>query len=93
MGTLINAATPIWRLIIVLVSLLGAVLLIGGVAIAYFGSTAQTTFTIFGSQFSSTSVGLSLAFIGVVLVGVVLRRTLASVDRLGTSPKEGIRKD
>jgi uncharacterized integral membrane protein len=79
---IIRAATPIWKLSLILSGILGGILLGGGIVLAYFGNTAQTTFTLFGNQFSSTSVGVALAFMGVVLVGFVIRRILISLDRI-----------
>jgi hypothetical protein len=86
---LIRAATPIWRLTIILTAILGAILLLGGIELALFGNTATTNFTLFGNQFSSTSVGVSIAFMGVVLVAVVVRRILTSLDRITTGEQKG----
>ena len=79
---IIAAATPIWRLSLIISAVLGGLLLGGGIVLAYFGNAAQTTFTLFGNQFSSTSVGVAIAFMGVVLVGFVIRRILISLDRI-----------
>lgn len=88
----VRVATPLLRLILLLGALLGAVLLVGGVYLALMGGQADTRFSLFGNQFSSTSVGVSMAFIGVVLVGVTFRRVLTSVDRLAALPQEGKRQ-
>jgi hypothetical protein len=79
---IIRAATPIWKLSLILSGILGGILLGGGIVLAYLGNSAQTTFTLFGNQFSSTSVGVALAFMGVVLVAFVIRRILISLDRI-----------
>src|SRR2546422_10046743 len=84
--------SPLLRLIAVLGALLGAILLIGGLYLAFGGALAVTKFNIFGNQFSSTSVGVSMAFIGAVLVVVTFRRVLRSVDRLAALP-EGDRSE
>ena len=90
MALLIKTATPIWRVIVVAVSILGALLLVGGVLLAFKGGVANTSIALFGNQFSSTSVGVAMAFLGVVMVGVVLRRILGSVDRItGKDGPEG----
>ena len=88
MAQLIRAAAPIWRLSIILSSILGGLLLIGGIILAYFGISAETTFNLFGNQFSSTNVGISLVFIGVVLIILVIRRTLSSLDKVTTGTAE-----
>ncbi len=85
MAMLIKAASPIWKLIIISSSVLGGILLLGGIGLAILGGSAQTTFTLFGNQFSSTSVGVSLAFIGAVIVIITLRRVLSSVDKITSS--------
>jgi hypothetical protein len=82
----IEAATPIWRLSLILSGILGGLLLGGGIVLAYLGNTAQTTLTLFGNQLSSTSIGVALAFMGVVLVGFVIRRILVSLDRITSQP-------
>jgi hypothetical protein len=85
----VSAASPLLRLIAVLGAVLGAILLIGGLYLAFGGALADTKFNLFGNEFSSTSVGVSMAFIGAVLVVVTFRRVLSSVDRLAALPDEG----
>jgi membrane protein implicated in regulation of membrane protease activity len=94
MAILIKAASPIWRLIIVSSSVLGGILLVGGIVLAILGGSAQTAFTLFGNQFSSTSVGVSLAFIGAVIVVITIRRVLSSVDKItsGKGPSDSSEK-
>jgi hypothetical protein len=55
-------------LIAVLGSILAAVPLVGGIYLASAQRLAETKFRLFGNDFSSTSVGVSMAFIGAVLV-------------------------
>ncbi len=83
------AASPLLRLIAVLGALLGTILLVGGVYLAFNGSLANTKFNLFGNEFASTSVGVSMAFIGTVLVVVTFRRVLRSVDQLAALPDNG----
>lgn len=89
MAILIKAATPVWRYIIVAVSVLGGVLVVGGVVLAFKGGAASTSITLFGNQFSSTSVGIAVAFIGAVTIAIVLRRILSSVDRITSGEGPG----
>ena len=84
MVMLIRAASPIWRLIIISAFVLGGILIVGGILLAILGGSAQTTLTLFGNEFSSTSVGVALAFIGAVVAAVTLRRVLTSVDKITT---------
>jgi uncharacterized membrane protein len=78
----IRAGGPILILISVLGSLLGIVLLVGGLVIAFVQRFAETKFTLLGNEFSSTSVGVSIAFIGAILVIATFRRVLKSLDHL-----------
>ena len=82
MAILIRAASPTWRLIIVSTSVLGGILLVGGILLAIIGSSAQTTITFFGNKFTSTSIGVAMAFLGAVLVAVTIRRVLQSIDKI-----------
>lgn len=82
MAVLIRAASPIWKLIIVSVSILGGVLLVGGILLALLGRSAETTIKLFGNEMSSTSVGVALAFTGAVLVAAALGGVLASVNKV-----------
>jgi len=82
MAVLIKAATPIWKLIAISVSILGGMLLAGGLVLAFFGGTANTSIEFFGNTFSSTSVGTAIAFLGATMIVVVLRRILGSIDKI-----------
>jgi membrane protein implicated in regulation of membrane protease activity len=76
----IEAATPVWKASIIAATILGGILFVGGIILAIMGSSAESMFTLFGNEFSSTSVGVALAFIGAVLNIIIIRRVLNSVD-------------
>jgi hypothetical protein len=82
----VRSASPVLILISVLGAILSIVLLVGGVYLAFADKVASTTFRLFGNDFSSTSVGVSIAFIGAVLAILVFRRILKSVDHLAGLP-------
>lgn len=82
----VKSASPILLLIAVLGAVLAIVLLGGGVYLAFSDKFASTTFRLFGNDFKSTSVGVSMAFIGAVLAILVFRRILKSVDVLAGLP-------
>lgn len=82
----VKAAAPTISLIAILSAALGAILFLGGVALGAAGVLAQTTISLFGNAFSSVSVGVALAFLGVVFVGVVFRRALSSLEVLAALP-------
>jgi len=69
-------------------TLLGAILLLGGVYLAFLGRMAGSKFTLFGNSFSSTSVGVSMAFMGVILIVLTFRRVLATIRSLAALPKD-----
>ena len=82
MAVLIRAASPVWRLIVICASILGAVLLVGGILLAVMSRSAETTIKLLGNELSSTSVGVALAFIGAVLVAVTLAGVLFSLNKV-----------
>lgn len=84
----VRAAHPLLRLISILVALLGAILLIGGVYLAFVQRQAETTFTLFGNNFSSTDVGVAMAFIGVIMISLTFRWVLRTVRLLGGLPPD-----
>jgi len=92
MAMLIREASPTWKLVVISASILGGVLLLGGILLAILGASAQTTFTLFANRFSSTSVGVALAFIGAVVVVVSLSRVLSSLDRITGGESESTAK-
>lgn len=84
----VYAASSLLRLISVLGGALGAILLVGGIYLAVGQRYADTKFNLFGNQFSSTSVGVSMAFIGAVLVILTFRRVLSATERLAALPPD-----
>jgi len=82
----VHAGSPILILVTILGSLLGALLFIGGLFLAFAQRFAETKFTLLGNQFSSTSVGVSMAFIGAVLVIFTFRSVLRSLNHLAGLP-------
>lgn len=83
----VRAGSPLLILISVLGAILATTLFVGGLYLAFADKTANTTFKLFGNDFSSTSVGVSMAFIGAVLAIIVFRRILRSLDYLAALPK------
>lgn len=82
----VTTASPLLRLILLLGALLGGLLLLGGIYLAFASRMAETKFSLFGNDFSSTSVGVSMVFIGAVLVILTFRRVLKSIDHLAGLP-------
>lgn len=77
------------RIIIFLAALLGVIFFVGGIYLALAERVASIEFILFGNRFSSTSIGVAMAFIGAVLVICVFRRVLSSIDRLISSGGAG----
>ena len=84
----LHAASPLLRLLAILGGLLGAILLVGGIYLAVAQHFADTKFNLFGNQFSSTSVGVSMAFIGAVLIVLTFRRIIRAIERLAALPND-----
>jgi uncharacterized membrane protein len=82
----VTAASPLLTVIALLGAVLAITLLAGGVYLAFADRVANTTFKLFGNDFTSTSVGVSMAFIGAVLAVLVFRRILRSIDHLAALP-------
>jgi hypothetical protein len=82
----VKAASPLLRLISLLGAILGGLLFLGGIYLAFAQRMADTKFSLFGNDFSSTSVGVSMAFIGAVLIILTFRRVLKSIDHLAALP-------
>ena len=82
----VNAAEPLLKLLTIVGGLLAAVLLIGGIYLAVNGTTADTTFNMFGNQFSSTSVGVSMASIGAVFGVLIFKRVMKLIGDLAKLP-------
>lgn len=82
----VHAASPLLRLLAILGGLLGAILLVGGIYLANAQNFADTKFNLFGNQFSSTSVGVAMAFIGAVLIILTFRRIIRAIERLAALP-------
>ncbi len=82
MRNLIQAAASIWKRTLILTAVIGGALVIGGIALAFFPRPAEVQYDLFGAQLTTTSVGVAIACFGVLLVALLVRRTLASVDRV-----------
>lgn len=88
----VRAAKPLLVLIAVLAAGMGVVLLVGGLYLAFAGKVASTEFFLFGNHFTSTSVGVSMGFIGAVLVLLTFRRIVWSIERLASLPEDRRRR-
>lgn len=85
----LRSATPLLKLIAILGTALGALLLAGGIYLAVSPARlADTKFTLLGNTFSSTSVGVAMAFIGAVLVITSFRLVVRAIERLVALPKD-----
>lgn len=82
----VEAASGLLSLILYVAAFLGITLLTGGIYLAFSDKLANTSFRLLGNDFTSTSVGVSMAFIGAVLAILVIRRVLASIDHLAALP-------
>ena len=84
----VREASPLLKLSLLLTAGLGFILLAGGIYLSAAGSMANTKFNLFGNEFASTSVGVSMAFIGVVMVVITFRRVLKALEKLAALPSD-----
>jgi hypothetical protein len=63
------------------VLVLGAIFGALGVVLVYLGVKGQTAFQIFGQKLNTTDSGIAAIFLAVVLVVLLLRALLKSVDK------------
>ena len=84
----VHVARPVLLVLAVMGSLLGAILFVGGIYLGFLSRMASTDLTLFGNQFSSTSVGVTMAFIGAVMVILTFRKILYTVLHLAALPKD-----
>ena len=84
----VEAARPVHLIILLILGGMGAILLVGGIYLASVNKMANTKFNLFGNEFTSSSVGVAVAFIGVVMLVLTIRRVLKSVDYLSALPSD-----
>ncbi len=82
----VKAAKPLLVLIAVSTAVLGLILLGGGIYLAAADKYASTNFTLFGNAFASSSVGVAMVFIGVVMTILGFRGLLRTVVQLARLP-------
>lgn len=75
----VRVARAVHIIILSLLGMMGVILLTGAVYLGAIDKLAHTNFRLFGNQFDSTSVGVALAFIGVVMIVIGIRGMLRSI--------------
>jgi len=55
-----------------------------GAYLVYRGSSGDTEFSLFGQTFKSANVGIAAIFVAVVMIVLLVRRTLSSIDHIVT---------
>jgi hypothetical protein len=87
-------AHALLRIIVVGGFVTGILFGLAGVVLVYLGATGETEFALFGQTFESTNAGVGALFISAVLVILLIRRTLGSMDKmvlLSYRDREGIK--
>ena len=64
-----------------------------GAYLVYRGSSGDTEISLFGQTFKSTNVGIAAIFVAVVMIVMLVRRTLGTVDRIANSQGESKASD
>jgi hypothetical protein len=80
MARLIEASSPLLKIIVFGAYLVGVLLSATGILLIYFGATGNTEFTFFGQSFKSTNIGISALFIGAATIVLLVRRAMKSLD-------------
>ncbi len=72
--------------------ILGVIALIGGIYVAIINVGAETKVDLLGQKISTTSVGLSLFFIGTVMILTTFKRILKVVQNIKEIPNDKLKK-
>ena len=83
----VYVARPVLILLACLSAIVGLVLAGGGVYLAFFSRLAETTMEVFGNSIRTTSVGVSMAFLGVVVFGYSTAKILKAMHMLAALPR------
>ena len=84
----VEAARPVLSLLAILSAILGLVLTAGGIYLAFFSRLAESNLEVFGVAMRSTSVGVSMAFIGAAMFVVAAWRILRTLHQLAALPPD-----
>ena len=82
----ITAANPLLVSIGCFGTLIAMTLVAGGLYLAFADKFSNTQFELFGNEFASTSVGVSMAFMGAVVTIIVFRSIVEAVKYLAKLP-------
>ncbi|MFI6658072.1 hypothetical protein ACIBL8_21415 [Streptomyces sp. NPDC050523] len=80
MAELIKASRSLYVILIVGAYVVPAGIVIAGVVLVALGATGDTQFTLFGQRFQSTNVGIGAIFIGGVVLVLLIRAALHSLN-------------
>jgi hypothetical protein len=83
----LHAATPTLHFIALLTFTIATILVVGGIYLAFSEKPSETDFEVFGNTFSSTSIGLAMAFLGACMFPAVIRRLIKCIEHLASIGK------
>lgn len=87
------SASLLRQILATLSTILGLILFIGGIYLTVTERFASTELSLFGNEFSSSSIGVTMVFIGAVLIVIIFQSILRSLDRsIGRGGLGGTRK-
>lgn len=79
----IKAAKPIIILGLVVIGIVGFACVLGGIFAIYRNATSPSEVTLFGNKLTTGHVGVAFVFIGVVVLGAVIRKAFKTTVQLG----------
>ncbi len=86
MAALIKAGESTFKLILIIAGLLGALMILGGIALVYLGATGDTEISLFGQSFKSQSVGVVGIFCGAVVEVLAFQQVLKAINKIVDKP-------
>jgi hypothetical protein len=79
----IRVATPVIIVGLIVCSLVSALCVGGGIVAIIWNATSPTTANLFGTSLTTGHVGVAFVFIGLVVLGLVIRKAFKILVELG----------
>lgn len=88
----VEAASPLLKLMIILVGLLALLTTISGVIAIIYNSLSETKINILGMSVSTGHVGVAFVGLGIIMMIIVYKNISSSIYKLAALPKEQPRR-
>jgi hypothetical protein len=83
MAQQMKIAVPFLKYVFTLIFILGILIVVGGIYLAYLNYSSQTTFEIWGIRLSTMSVGIASILGGVIMIVLSLKKILGTFEKIG----------